>query len=686
MISEKDRVGKRINELRNVLHEHNYRYYVLAEPVISDFEFDMLIRELEDLERRFPEFADINSPTVRVGGTITRNFPVFVHLRPMLSLSNAYSDNELTEFDGRIRKAYSGSFSYVAELKFDGVAVSLHYENGRLVRGVTRGDGEKGDDVTANLRTVSTIPLTLRGDNYPESFEIRGEVVIPVSGFVEMNRIREETGEPLFANPRNAAAGTLKMQDSSEVARRPLDCYFYHILGESLPSGNHYDNLIAASGWGFKVSEDIAVCNNIDEVIAFIREMHLKRSALPFQTDGVVIKVNELNIQDLLGYTAKAPRWAIAWKFSAERAKIKLLNVDFQVGRTGAVTPVAILEPVQLAGTTVKRASLHNADVVSNLDLHIGDMVYVEKGGDIIPKIVGVDKGIRELFATAVKFPASCPACGSTLQRNEGEAQHFCTNERCPPRVKGAIEHFISRKAMDIDSLGEGKVEMLFDSGLIKNVADLYYLKKEQLTGLEKRIIPEDGGKPRTVSIKEKSAQNIIAGIERSGNAPFDRLLYALGIRHVGETVAKNLVKAFGSAGRLSEATVEELTNVPDIGVRIAESLYNWFRNPDNVQLLNRLEKAGLSLSIEQRDHEVASGPLTGMSFVVSGVFPGIDREAVKEMIEKNGGRNISGISSQCSYLVAGENAGPSKLSKAAQMGVKVITLGELNSMVNQRG
>lgn len=683
-IMEKELAARRIIELTRMLEEHNYRYYVLADPTISDFDFDMMMKELEVLESKFPELADSNSPTRRVGGEITKSFDTFIHIRPMLSLSNTYSHGELVEFDRRIRKLWSGEFRYACELKYDGVALALHYENGRMVRAVTRGDGEKGDDITENVKTIRSIPLNLRGSGFPEVFEIRGEVVMPVEGFEELNRIRISAGEPPFANPRNAAAGTLKMQDSAMVSKRPLDCYFYHLLSDNLPADGHFENLALAAQWGFRVSDFNKVCSSIDEVMDFINEWDRKRHNLPFQTDGVVVKVNELEVQNILGFTAKSPRWAVAYKFKAIQAKTRLKSVEFQVGRTGAVTPVANLDPVEIAGTVVQRASLHNADIINALNLHLGDMVMVEKGGDIIPKIVGVDSSIRDLFAEPVTFSSNCPACGTLLIRNEGEAQHFCPNEKCPPRVKGALEHFISRKAMDINSLGEGKIELLYDYGLVNNVADLYDLTYEKLIGLEKRFMPNDGGKSRTISLKDKSVMNILQGVHDSKVIPFERVLFGLGIRYVGETVAKNLARHFGSAESIKQATFEELTAVPEIGDRIAGSITEWFSVPQNIEVLVRLKDAGLNLKLNRQQKESVSDKLKGSSFVISGVFEEMSRDDMKALIEMHGGKNLSAVSSGCNYLVAGDKMGPAKKEKAEKLGVKIISLKELLDMTQE--
>jgi DNA ligase (NAD+) len=673
----------RISALRELLHHHNYRYYVLADPEIEDFEFDMLMKELEELEAKHPETDDPNSPSRRVGGEVTKFFPTFIHVRPMLSLGNVYNEGELFDFDQRIRKSFSGEFQYACELKFDGVAISLHYEDGALVRAVTRGDGEKGDEVTSNVRTIRSIPLKLHGKGYPDRFEIRGEVVMPVEGFVLMNQTRIAEGEAPFANPRNATAGTLKMQDSTEVAKRPLDCYLYHLLGENLPAVKHSDNLQHAASWGFKVSEHQRVCRKMEEVINFIHEWDEKRHHLPFQTDGVVIKVNELSIQSELGFTAKSPRWAVAYKFRAAQAKTRLKSVEFQVGRTGSITPVASLDPVELAGTTVQRASLHNADIIKALDLHIGDTVMVEKGGEIIPKIVGVDTGIRELFAEPVAFISNCPACSTLLVRNEGEANHFCPNEHCPPRLKGAIEHFISRKAMDIKSLGEGKVELLYDHGLVKTVADLYDLTYEMLINLEKSFRSETGGKPRIVKLKDKSVRNILEGIEHSKTVPFERVLFGLGIRYVGETVAKKLAFAFGSAADLSAASMEQLLAVPEVGERIANAVIEWFTDPLHLDVVTRLESAGVQMKMKISEQARLSEKLHGLSFVVSGVFEGVSRDELKSLIEAHGGKNLSAVSSGCSYLVAGEKMGPAKKTRAEELGVQIIGLEELLELIS---
>jgi DNA ligase (NAD+) len=677
LIMDAEGALERIISLRKALNEHNYRYYVLAEPTISDYDFDMMLKELERLEREFPQFADPNSPTHRVGGEVTREFPVFTHIRPMLSLANVYSRAELDDFDQRVRKLTNATYHYICELKFDGVAISLHYEGGKLVRGVTRGDGEKGDDITGNIRTIRSIPLQLQGDDYPGYFEIRGEIVMPVAGFLELNRQRAADEEPPFANPRNAAAGTVKMQDSSIVAKRPLDCYLYHLLSGEALSDTHSGNLKKASSWGFKVFLGFLRCNTMDEVFSFIEEWNRKRHELPFQIDGVVVKVDEIAVQQELGFTAKSPRWAVAFKFRAEQAETKLKSVEFQVGRTGAVTPVANLEPVKLAGTVVQRATLHNADILESLGLHVGEHVLVEKGGDIIPKIVGVVPGTRDLFAERVVFVSHCPACNTPLVRNPGEAQHFCPNEHCPPRIKGAIEHFVSRKAMDIRSLGEGKTEWLFDAGLIRNVADLYDLTAEELNGLGREYFDPVTGKKKTMTLKDRSVQNILDGLETSKRMPFESLLFGLGIRFVGETVAKNLVKYFTSMDKLSVAASEDLLQVPEIGKRIADSVVQWFADEENIRLISRLKKAGLKMEADRSGLVQDSSVLGGLSFVVSGVFSTYSREEIHALIERNGGKVLSAVSGGCSYVVAGENMGPAKKQKAEILGIPVISLND---------
>jgi len=660
---------ERIRFLRNELNRHNYLYYVKAQPEISDYDYDQLLRELIELEKQFPEYDDPNSPSRRVGSDISQEFVQVRHKYPMLSLANAYSYAELTDFDNRIRKAFSEPFEYVCELKFDGVAIGLTYRNGKLVQAVTRGDGTQGDVVTNNVRTIRTIPLELHGTDFPEEFEIRGEIFMPRSVFDELNREREEIGETPFANPRNAAAGTLKLLNSAEVARRKLDCTLYYLLGDNLPADNHYDNLLKAKEWGFKVSEHMTLCSNMAQVQQFIEHWDKARKKLPFDTDGVVIKVNSYRQQNLLGLTAKTPRWAVAFKYKPERVSTELLSVDFQVGRTGAVTPVANLKPVKLAGTTVKRASLHNADQIQLLDIRIGDWVFVEKGGEIIPKIVGVEHSKRSLFSKPIDFPTLCPECGTPLVRPEGEARHFCPNQYgCPPQIKGRIEHFISRKALNIDGLGEETVALLYDKNLIRDAADLYSLTREQLLALER--------------FADKSADNAIKSIEKSKLVPFPRVLYGIGIRYVGETTAKKLAQHFGSIDALASAKVEQLIEVEDVGERIALSIVDFFSDERNRLLIDKLKAAGVQMAIKSDENIVISDKLKGLSIVISGTFARISRDELKELIARHGGKNVSSISASTSLLVAGENMGPAKLEKATKLGIKIISEDEFFEMI----
>ncbi|HNS17998.1 MAG TPA: NAD-dependent DNA ligase LigA [Bacteroidales bacterium] len=665
---------RRIRELTDQINDHNYRYYVLADTVITDFEFDQLMEELQQLESEFPELTGKDTPTRRVGGEITKEFRQVVHTYPMLSLSNTYSEEEITDFDKRLRKLTSGAIEYVCELKYDGVAIGLRYEEGRLLLAATRGDGIQGDDVTTNIRTVRSIPLQLRGD-YPPAFEIRGEVYLPLDGFEKLNQEREEIGDPLFANPRNAAAGSLKMQDSALVARRPLDCFLYHVLGEQLPFDNHYDNLMKAREWGLRISPYVAKCQTVEEIFDFINYWNVERYKLPFDIDGVVIKVNSLAQQEETGFTAKSPRWAIAYKFKAEKVATRLLSIDFQVGRTGAVTPVANLKPVLLAGTIVKRASLHNADIIKKLDVRIGDTVFVEKGGEIIPKIVGVDLPQRPPEAAPVEFMTYCPECRTALVRKEGEAIHYCPNEEgCPPQIKGRLEHFISRRAMNIESLGEGKIGILYENGLVRDVADLYALKYEDLYGLEKIYAAGEDKKEKKISFREKTVNNILESINASRKVIFSRVLFALGIRYVGETVAKRLAQHYKSIDRLMEADYMELILVDEIGEKIAESIQAFFRNPKNTRLIERLKEAGIQLKAGQEEVELVSTKLENKAVVVSGVFTRFSREEIKRLIEVNGGRNVSGVSSKTDLIVAGANMGPKKLELARTLGIKMIT------------
>ena len=663
-------VKEKIDQLRADLHRHNYNYYVLNAPEISDKEFDDRMRELQELEKEHPEYQDDNSPTMRVGSDLNKNFTQVAHKYPMLSLGNTYSESEVTDFYDRVKKALNEDFEICCELKYDGTSISLTYENGKLVRAVTRGDGEKGDDVTDNVKTIRTIPLVLHG-SYPESFEIRGEILMPWEVFEELNREKEAREEPLFANPRNAASGTLKLQNSAIVASRKLDAYLYYLLGEELPCDGHYENLQAAAGWGFKTSEHMKKAHSLGEVFEYIRYWDTERKNLPVATDGIVLKVNSMRQQKNLGFTAKSPRWAIAYKFQAERALTRLNKVTYQVGRTGAVTPVANLDPVQLSGTIVKRASLHNADIIEGLDLHIGDMVYVEKGGEIIPKITGVDKDARSmLIGEKVKFITHCPECGSKLIRYEGEAAHYCPNETsCPPQIKGKIEHFISRKAMNIDGLGPETVDMFYRLGLIKNTADLYQLTADDIKNLDR--------------MGEKSAENIIKGIEASKEVPFERVLFALGIRFVGETVAKKIAKSFNDIDELENANLKKLINIDEIGEKIAQSILTYFANPLNRELIERLKSTGLQLYRREEDLSGYTDKLAGQSIVISGVFTHHSRDEYKELIEKNGGKNVGSISAKTSFILAGENMGPAKLEKAHKLGIKLMSEDEFLTLIS---
>ena len=660
---------ERIYQLRDELHRHNYNYYVLNAPEITDQEFDFLMRELQDLEEKHPECRDENSPTMRVGSDLNKNFQQVAHRYPMLSLANTYSEAEVADFYERVKKDLNEEFEVCCEMKFDGTSISLIYEDGKLVRAVTRGDGVKGDDVTDNVKTIRTIPLVLHGDNYPQEFEIRGEILMPWEVFEQLNKERESREESLFANPRNAASGTLKLQNSSVVASRKLDAYLYNLLGESLPCDGHYENMQVASTWGFKISDIMRKCANLSEILEFIRYWDVERKNLPVATDGIVLKVNSFRQQRNLGNTAKSPRWAIAYKFQAERACTRLNKVTYQVGRTGAVTPVANLDPVQLAGTVVKRASLHNADIIEGLDLYVGDMVYVEKGGEIIPKIVGVDKDARFMIGDKVKFITHCPECGSLLVRYEGEAAHYCTNDTaCPPQIKGKIEHFVSRKAMNIDSLGAETIDQFYQEGLIATIADLYSLKAPEIARLER--------------MGKKSALNILDGIRASKEVPFERVLFALGIRFVGETTAKTLAKAFRTIDALKEATLEDLVQVDEIGARIAQSVMQYFADEKNLQVIERLREAGVQMQMEELDMSDFTDKLAGKSIVISGVFTHHSRDEYKNLIEKNGGKNVGSISKKTSFILAGENMGPSKLEKAEKLGIPIVSEDEFLQMI----
>ena len=667
-----DSVKDAIERLRNEINNHNYNYYVCNNPTISDKEFDDLLAELQRLEDENPQYFSPLSPTQRVGSDISEGFTQVEHKYPMLSLGNTYTIGEVEAFYNRVTQGLNEPFEVIAELKYDGTSISLTYEDGKLIKAVTRGDGTRGDDVTANVKTIRSIPLQLRGDDYPKSFEIRGEILMPWAVFEKLNSERAAQEEPLFANPRNAASGTLKLQNSAIVAKRGLDAYLYYMLGEELPSDNHFENLSIANKWGFKVSPDTKVCHSLQDMIDFINYWDVERKNLPVATDGIVFKVASLRQQKALGYTAKSPRWAIAYKFQAERACTRLNSVSFQIGRTGAVTPVANLDPVQLSGTIVKRASLHNADIIEGLDLHIGDMVYVEKGGEIIPKITGVDTDARMLLiGDKVRFIKLCPECGTPLIRFEGEAAHYCPNETgCPPQIKGRIEHFISRKAMNIDGIGEETVDAFYKEGLVKSVADLYKLNTIDIANLER--------------MGEKSAQNIIDGINNSRNVPFERVVYAIGIRFVGETVAKKLAYAFKDIDSLMNATKEELTAVDEIGERIAESVIKYFANESNRSLIEELRAEGLQLKLSEERISMFSDTLKGLSIVISGTFEKHSRDEYKALIEQHGGKNTSSVSAKTDYILAGDNMGPAKLEKAQKLGVKIINETEFLEMIGE--
>ncbi|MDD2525789.1 MAG: NAD-dependent DNA ligase LigA [Bacteroidales bacterium] len=661
-------VKERIDLLRKQLHEHNYKYYVLSAPDITDKAFDDMMRELQGLERTYPDYYDDNSPTLRVGNDINQNFKQIRHRYPMLSLGNTYSEGEVADFYERVRKTLNEPFEIVCELKYDGTSISLTYTNGALQYAVTRGDGEKGDDVTENVKTIRSIPLQLRGDDYPAEFEIRGEILMPWTVFEQLNKEREQQEEQLFANPRNAASGTLKSQNSSVVASRKLDAYFYYLLGEELPAEDHYSNMQALRKWGFKVSDATKRCQTLEEVFQFLNYWDKERNNLPVATDGVVLKVNSLRQQKNLGYTAKSPRWAIAYKFQAQRSLTRLHSVTYQVGRTGAITPVANLDPVQLSGTVVKRASLHNADIIEKLDLYLGDMVYVEKGGEIIPKIIGVDTDSRFLVGDKVQFITRCPECGTPLVRYEGEAAHYCPNDStCPPQIKGRMEHFISRKAMNIDGIGSETVDLFYRKGLLHDISSFYDLQG-------KDILME--------GIREKSVHNILQSIRESVNVPFERVLYALGIRFVGETTAKKLAFALHIIEALEQATFEQLTAVDEIGKRIAESVQLYFQDPTNRQIIEKLRQAGLQMTLSEARMADKSDKLKGLSIVISGTFTLHSRDEYKNMIEKHGGKNLSGVSSKTDFILAGDNMGPAKLEKAAKMGIKTINENEFLQLI----
>lgn len=666
-------IKERMNALVEELNQHNYNYYVLAQPTISDYEFDLKLKELEALEKQYPEYQDENSPTQKVGGDITRKFETVRHKWPMLSLGNTYSEQDLRDFDERIRKAIGSDFEYVCELKFDGLSMSLSYENGKLLRAVTRGDGTKGDNVTTNIKTINRIPKTLKGSGYPDSFEIRGEVFMHRAAFQKLNNERLEKGEVPYANPRNFAAGTVKLQDSAEVAKRPLDCFLYFLYTEKRLFNTHWESLQAVNGWGFHVCEHNKLAKNLDEVLEFIHYWQENRFKLSYDIDGIVIKVNNYNQQQELGFTAKSPRWAISYKYKAEEVETVLESVSYQVGRTGAVTPVANLKPVLLAGTTVKRATLHNANEIARLDLHKGDAVFVEKGGEIIPKIIAVNTTKRTADAERIQYLETCPECGSDLVRKEGEAVHYCPNdESCPPQIVGKMQHFISRKAMNIDGLGDETIEALYRKGLVEHISDLYILheKIEELRQMER--------------FGEKSINNMLEGIERSKQMPFEKVLFGLGIRYVGETVARKIATHFKNIESLMSASYDELLTVNEIGSRIAESLVDYFKDRRHLDQLEKLQAAGLQFRTEEKEITLASDKLAGKTFIISGVFQDYSRDELTEIIQSNGGKILSSISSKLNYLVAGDNMGPSKLEKARKLNIPILSDAELLALINQ--
>lgn len=664
-------IKERMDALVKELNQHNYNYYVLAQPSISDYEFDKKLEELSQLEKEHPQLQDPESPTQKVGGEITKEFKTVKHRWPMLSLGNTYSEKDLREFDERIKKAIGPDFEYVCELKFDGLSISLTYESGNLVRGVTRGDGSQGDDVTTNIKTIKRIPHRLRTSGYPDAFEIRGEIFMHRAAFERLNNERLQNNEVPYANPRNFASGTLKLQDSGEVARRPLDCFLYFLYTEKRLFGTHWESLQAVKNWGFHVCEHTRLCRNIDEAIAFIHEWEDKRFDLSYDIDGIVLKVNNLQQQDELGFTAKSPRWAIAYKYKAQEVETILKSVSYQVGRTGAVTPVANLEPVLLAGTTVKRATLHNANEIERLDLHEGDSVFVEKGGEIIPKITSVNTLKRNPASRKIVYPSVCPECGSNLIRNEGEAVHYCPNdEACPPQITGKIQHFISRKAMNIDGMGDETVEALYRKGLIRHISDLYslYEKSDQLHSMDR--------------FGEKSIANMLEGIEKSKQMPFEKVLFGLGIRYVGETVARKLATHFKNIDSLMNASFDELVAASEIGERIAESIISYFKEPRHIEQIEKLKTAGLQFETQQQEVAFSSHKLEGKTFIISGVFENYSREELTNLIEANGGKILSSISGKLNYLVAGNNMGPSKLEKARKLSITLITEQELIKMI----
>lgn len=661
-----------IQTLRAELNQHNYNYYVLDKPTISDFEFDLKLKQLQDLENKYPEFFDENSPTQRVGGTITKNFQTVPHEYRMYSLDNSYSKEDLIDWETRIQKVLGNvPLEYTCELKYDGASISITYENGKLKRAVTRGDGFQGDDVTNNIKTIKSIPLQLNG-NYPEKFAIRGEIILPFAGFEKMNQELIEIGETPYSNPRNTASGSLKLQDSTEVAKRPLDCLLYFLIGNNLPFNTQFDGLKTARNWGFKAPKEAKLAHNMEEVFQYIDYWDTHRHNLPYETDGVVIKVNSFQHQDELGFTAKSPRWAIAYKFKSEQVSTKLNSISYQVGRTGAITPVANLEPVQLAGTIVKRASLHNADQIEKLDIRVGDTVFVEKGGEIIPKIIAVDLSQRPENTSVTQYITHCPECNTELIRAEGEANHYCPNfYGCPPQIIGRIQHYISRKAMDIEGLGGETVALLFNNGLVHNYADLYELTVEQVLPLER--------------MAQKSAENLVKGVAHSKEVPFERVLFALGIRFVGETVAKKLAKHYKSIDALSQASLMDLILVDEIGDRIAQSVLDFFENQENRKIIDRLKKYGIQFEIVEKVNPNATTKLSGKTFVVSGVFEKFSRDDLKKAIEDNGGKVGSSISVKTDYVVAGDNMGPAKLEKANKLNIPIISENEFMDLINEK-
>ena len=671
---------QKIEELSHKIEEHNYNYYVLSNPTVSDFEFDKMLEELIQIEKEYPQYVSPDSPSQRVGGQITKEFKNVKHKYPMQSLGNTYNEEDVRDFDERIKKAGVNDFEYVCELKYDGVSISLTYIDGKLFQAVTRGDGEKGDDVTTNVKTINSIPLKLRGHNFPKEFEIRGEIFMPKSEFLRINEEmrnqlieegynEEEIFEKQLKNPRNATSGTLKQLNSKAVAERKLDCYLYSVLGEDFPFASHYDSLVEAKKWGFKVSGDMEKFVSVEEVLKYLEKWDIKRHNLNVETDGVVIKVNSYEQQKFIGYTAKSPRWAIAYKFKAARVSTILESISYQVGRTGAITPVANLKPVLLAGTTVKRASLHNADIIEKLDVRIGDTVFVEKGGEIIPKIISVDDSKRHSNSHKVKYITHCPECNTELIRSEEEANHYCPNELgCPPQVKGKMEHFVSRKAMDIDSLGSETIAQLYDAGLLKTIADIFELKKEDLLKIER--------------MAEKSASNLITGIQASKNVPFERVLFAIGIRHIGETTAKKLAFYFKNIDSLKNATLEQLLEVGDIGEKTAQTIIEYFSDKRCLAIIEKLKAAGLQFELSEEQLINTSEKLKDLSFVVSGVFTKFSRDDIKKTIEQNGGKNVGSISGKTNFVLAGENMGPEKLKKAEKLGIKIISEGEFIKML----